>query len=212
MSAIVYRLQEQTQYDEAIHAAAEALREGKLVVFPTETVYGIGCNALDAESVRNLYSAKQRPLDKPLLLHLHDLAQAEQLAYLDERARKLLAAFTPGPLSVITQKREIVPKEVTSGGETVGLRFPSNKLFLDLAKEAGVPIAATSANLSGFASAKDGKAAMELADIADIILDGGTCTYSVESTIISLVGQRPKLLRIGAIDKQTIEEVIGTCD
>lgn len=212
MSAIVYRLQEQTQYDEAVNAAARALRKGKLVVFPTETVYGIGCNALDADAVRNLYRAKQRPLDKPLLLHLHDLAQAEQLAYLEERARKLLAAFTPGPLSVITKKREIVPGEVTSGGETVGLRFPSNKLFLDLSKEAGVPIAATSANLSGFASAKDGKAAMELAEIADIILDGGTCTYSVESTIISLVGKRPKLLRIGAIDKQTIEEVIGICD
>ncbi len=212
MGAKVFRLQQKDQYQTAIQTAAKALREGKLVVFPTETVYGIGCNALDVNAVRNLYTAKQRPHDKPLLLHLHDMAQAEELAYLDDRARELLAAFTPGPLSVITKKRESVPYEVTSGGETVGLRFPSNELFLALSREAGVPIAATSANLSGFSSAKDGKTAEELSDIADVILDGGVCAYSIESTIVSLVGSRPKLLRIGAIDRKTVEEVIGLCD
>lgn len=212
MGAVIFRTNEQYEYEEIINTAAKALRDGGLVVFPTETVYGIGCNALDADAVRGLYRAKQRPLDKPLLLHLHDMSQAETLAFLDARARTLLAAFTPGPLSVIAQKRAIVPYEVTSGGETVGLRFPSNRLFVDLSKRAGVPIAATSANLSGFASAKDGKTASELSSVADLIIDDGVCDYSVESTIVSLVGAKPKLLRVGAISKEKVEEVIGVCD
>lgn len=212
MSAVIYHTMSKIRYELIIDTAATVLREGGLVVFPTETVYGIGCNALDAEAVRKLYRAKQRPLDKPLLLHLYEIAQAEELAYLDDRARRLLSAFTPGPLSVIAKKRDAVPYEVTAGGETVGLRFPSNRLFLDLAKKTGVPIAATSANLSGFASAKDGKAAAELADIADVIIDDGECAYSIESSIVSLANQRPELLRIGAISKEKIEEVIGICD
>ena len=212
MGAIIYRPKNQKQLADAVNAAAKALREGKLVVFPTETVYGIGCNALDRDAVRRLYHAKQRPFDKPLLLHLYSIDQAKTLAHIDERALNLLSSFTPGPLSVIVTKRDTVPYEVTSGGETVGLRFPSNDLFLQLAKAANIPIAATSANISGFISAKDGKAAEELSDVADVILDGGTCEYSIESTIVSLTGTKPKLLRIGALDRQTIEEVIGTCD
>lgn len=212
MGAIVFRLQENELYDRAIRTASEALRNGKLVVFPTETVYGIGCNALDKNAVCNLYKAKQRPPEKPLLLHLHSVEQAETLSVLDERARLLLDVFTPGPLSVITKKKASVPYEVTSGGETVGLRFPSNELFLELSKEAGVPIAATSANLSGFVSAKDGKAAEALCDIADVILDGGVCRYSIESTVLSLAGDRPRILRLGAIPREKLEEVIGVCD
>ena len=212
MGALIYHTKSKIRYEHIIDTAACVLREGGLVVFPTETVYGIGCNALDAEAVKKLYLAKQRPLDKPLLLHLHDIAQAESYAFLDDRASLLLSAFTPGPLSVIAKKRETVPYEVTAGGETVGLRFPSNRLFLDLAKKAGVPIAATSANLSGLESAKDGKAAAELSEIADVIIDDGECSFSIESTIVSLVSDTPKLLRIGAISKERIEEVVGICD
>jgi L-threonylcarbamoyladenylate synthase len=115
-------------------------------------------------------------------------------------------------LSVIVKKRSVIPSVVTSGGDTVGLRFPDEPLFLAIAKEAGVPIAATSANLSGFTSAKDGNAAAELAAVADLIIDGGTCAYSIESTILSLAGERPKLLREGAIPKEKLLEVLEVCD
>lgn len=212
MNAKVYRLQSNTDGATALSAireAAELLRNGGLVVFPTETVYGIGCNAMDPEAVQRLYRAKNRPAEKPLLLHLHSMEQACQAAVLDERARALLKAFTPGPLSVVLPKRPCVPSEVTSGGETVGLRFPSHPLFLALAREAGVPIAATSANFSGSVSAKDGKAAAEaLSEVADLVLDGGRSDYAMESTVVSLVGERPKLLRQGAIPWERVEWVL----
>lgn len=198
--ASVYCLQSNTGCEEAIRHAAECLRNGGLVVFPTETVYGIGCNAMDPQAVKRLYEAKNRPAEKPLLLHLHSVEQAEQLAVLNDRARRLLRAFTPGPLSVVLPKRTCVSYEVTGGGETVGLRFPSHPLFLALAKEAGVPIAATSANFSGSVSAKDGKTAAEaLSEVADVVLDGGRSAYAMESTVVSLVGEEPRLLRQGAL-------------
>lgn len=212
--ASVYCLQSNTGRDEAIRdevirLASECLRNGGLVVFPTETVYGIGCNAMDPHAVKRLYQAKNRPAEKPLLLHLCDMEQAEQLSVLDARARRLLRTFTPGPLSVVLPKRPCVPYEVTSGGETVGLRFPSHPLFLALAKEAGVPIAATSANFSGSVSAKDGMAAAEtLSEVADLILDGGRSAYGMESTVVSLLEEAPKLLRQGAIPWERIEWVL----
>ncbi len=212
MSATIIRVADRDSFEAAVRLAATYLREGKLVVFPTETVYGIGCNALDTEAVEALYRAKNRSHDKPLLLHLYSVSQAEEYAYLDETARRLLSLFTPGPLSVIVKKRSVIPSVVTSGGDTVGLRFPDEPLFLAIAKEAGVPIAATSANLSGFTSAKDGNAAAELAAVADLIIDGGTCAYSIESTILSLAGERPKLLREGAIPKEKLLEVLEVCD
>ncbi len=196
---------------QAVYAAAEAIRRGGLVIFPTETVYGIGCNALDANAVRSLYAAKNRPADKPLLLHLHSIRQAKELAILDQCAMSLLERFTPGPLSVIVRKKAIVPPEVTSGGDTVGLRFPSHPFFLAMARAAGVPIAATSANRSGSASAIDGRAAA-FTDLADVIVDGGVCTYSVESTIVSLTGETPRLLREGAISRAQLSEVLNLCD
>ncbi len=211
MSAIVIRVTDQVSFDRAVSLGASFLREGKLVVFPTETVYGIGCNALDETAVEALYRAKNRPKEKPLLLHLHSLSQAESCAYLDDAARRLLAAFTPGPLSIIVKKRPHIPSAVTAGGETVGLRFPDEPLFLAMAREAEIPIAATSANISGFTSAKDGDAAREMAEVADLIIDGGICTYSIESTILSLAGDTPKILREGAIPKEKLLEVMGQC-
>lgn len=211
MGAKHFILTSNTDFSQAVSAAAEAIRRGGLVIFPTETVYGIGCNALDAEAVKSLYKAKNRPLDKPLLLHLHSLEQASELAHLDASALALLEQFTPGPLSVIVRKKNIVPSEVTSGGDTVGLRFPSHPFFLALSREAGVPIAATSANRSGTSSAKDGSSAA-FTDQADVIVDGGVCAYSVESTIVTLVGETPKLLREGAISRAELSEVLSLCD
>lgn len=196
----------------ALQTAAEALNRGGLVVFPTETVYGIGCNALDVDAVRRLYAAKNRPAEKPLLLHLHAMEQAEQVAVLDARVRLLLHRFTPGPLSVILPKRSCVPDVVTSGGATVGLRFPSHPLFLELARMVKFPIAATSANLSGSVSAKDGAAAEILEGRADVILEDGICEFSLESTVLSLLAERPKILRQGALSRECLEEVLGACD
>ena len=212
MSATVLKITDGESLSKAAALAAEYLLGGKLVVFPTETVYGIGCNALDPSAVERLYYAKKRPFDKPLLLHLHSVKQAMEYSVLDARSKALLERFTPGPLSVIVRKKENVPSIVTSGGDTVGLRFPDEPFFLSMAREAGIPIAATSANLSGFTSAKDGNAAAELKDVADLIIDHGTCAFSLESTILSLAGQRPKLLREGAISKEKLLEVLSVCD
>ena len=120
MGTRIYSLRTQEERDErlrdALRDASRTLRDGGLVVFPTETVYGIGCSASDPDAVRRLYAAKRRPAEKPLLLHLHDLAQAEWAAFLDGRTRVLLSLFTPGPLSVVLPKREAVPDVVTAGG------------------------------------------------------------------------------------------------
>lgn len=196
----------------AVREAAEALRRGGLVVFPTETVYGIGCDALNADAVAGLYRAKLRPPEKPLLLHLYDRKQIGMVSEPDERAEKLLARFTPGPLSLIVRKKALIPGIVTSGGDTVGLRFPSDPVFLAVAEAFGGVIAATSANLSGFSSAKDGASAAELCAFADVILDGGACEYALESTIVSLTGSTPRILRSGALPRSEIEKEIGPCD
>ncbi|MBQ0092776.1 MAG: threonylcarbamoyl-AMP synthase [Clostridiales bacterium] len=214
MSAILYHLQNADPQERtaAIEHASDVLRHGGLVIFPTETVYGIGCDALNADAVENLYRAKKRPYDMPLLLHLYDREQAERASVLDEKARKLLSAFTPGPFSLIVPKKEIIPPIVTSGGNTVGLRFPSDPLFLELAETFGGILAATSANLSGFSSAKNGEAVAELQEIADVILENGECLFSMESTILSMTGKTPKILRQGALPREEIEKVIGICE
>ena len=214
MSAVLYHLQNADPQERtaAIEHASDVLRRGGLVIFPTETVYGIGCDALNADAVENLYYAKKRPYDKPLLLHLYDREQAERASVLDEKARKLLSAFTPGPFSLIVPKKEIIPSIVTSGGNTVGLRFPSDPLFLELAETFGGILAATSANLSGFSSAKNGEAVAELKEIADVILENGECLFSMESTILSMTGKTPKILRQGALPREEIEKVIGICE
>lgn len=211
MGARLFHIDDENR-DEAVRYAADVILRGGLVVFPTETVYGIGCNALDADAVRRLYLAKKRPSDKPLLLHLYSMEQAEQVAVLGERARMLLARFTPGPLSVILPKKLCLPDVVTSGGDTVGLRFPQHSLFQALASRVGVPIAATSANMSGSVSAKDGTQALVMEDCADVILDDGACRYALESTVVSLVAEKPRILRQGALQRAELEAVIGSCD
>ena len=195
----------------AVERCAALLAAGGLVVFPTETVYGIGADACNAEAVRALYRAKNRPAEKPLLLHLSSRAQAERVAVLDERARALLDRFTPGPLTLILPKRPCVPDCVTSGGDTVGLRFPSNPAAIALIERFGGPVAATSANESGAASAKNGAdAAAAFAGVADAVIDAGPCAYGLESTILSLV-RAPRILRQGALTRAALERVIELC-
>lgn len=193
-----------------IDLCANILKNGGIAVFPTETVYGVGGNVFDTKVIERLYEAKCRPREKALLCHLVSVSQAEEIGYLDDTARALIKAFTPGPLTVIVKKKPCVGDNVTSGMDTVGLRFPSNKVFLELGNKCGFPIAATSANISGESNPTDAKAAMEsLGDRVDIILDSGVTPVGVPSTIVSLAGNRPVILREGAVTEEMIKEVIG---
>lgn len=212
MSAAIYKTSDLHPDGKAISECARVLRAGGIAVFPTETVYGIGVDAFNAEAIARLYAAKHRSAEKPLLMHISGLAAAEELAYLDPHSRELIARFTPGPLTLILKRRSCIPANAVSGGDTVGLRFPSNGIFLALAKEFGGAIAATSANISGAASAVDASGVSGVSESCDIILDGGHTEYGLESTIISLVGEKPRLLRRGSFDVRLAEEVVGRCE
>ncbi len=193
-----------------ISECAAILKNGGIAVFPTETVYGVGANVFDSKGIDRLYEAKCRPREKALLCHLVSVAQAEEIGYIDDTARALIKAFTPGPLTVIVKKKPCIGDNVTSGMDTVGLRFPSNNVFLELGNKCGFPVAATSANISGDISPVDAKAAIaSLGDRVDIILDSGLTPVGVPSTIISLAGNRPQILRNGAVTEEMIKEVIG---
>lgn len=212
MSARVYRVDESAPDKNSIIDAVNALKAGKLVVFPTETVYGIGADAFDESAVNSLYEKKQRSYDKPLLMHISSLEMAQSIAFLDESAIELIRRFTPGPLTLVVKRRDSLPSVAVSGGDTVGLRFPSNNVFLEISKAFGAPIAATSANISGQESAKSSADLSPVMDIADVVIDSGICEYGLESTIVSLVGDRPKILRQGSFPRELIEEVLGICD
>ena len=197
----------------AIEKCAGIIKNGGIVIFPTETVYGIGVNALDENAVRRLYGVKKRPFDKPLLMHIQGLETASRIGVITPEAEKLVKAFTPGPLTVIVKKRPgVIPDIALSGGDTVGLRFPSDRVVIELAKACGVPLAATSANFSGAGSAASAMDIDGVAEYADAVIDGGRCECSLESTIVSVCSGRPRILRQGAFPRDRIEEVIGICD
>ncbi len=195
---------------DGINTCADILRSGGIAVFPTETVYGVGANVFNEKAIERLYTAKCRPKEKALLCHLYSAEQANEIGYLDDTARTLIKVFTPGPLTVIVKKKPCIGDNVTSGMDTVGLRFPSNNVFLSLAKKCGFPIAATSANISGEASPAEAESVMRsLGDRVDAIIDSGSTAVGVPSTIISLAGNKPVILRQGAVTEAMIKEVIG---
>lgn len=195
---------------EDLVAAAQCLRSGGLVAFPTETVYGLGGNGLDPLAAKKIYEAKGRPSDNPLILHLYEPEEAEKYAYTCPLYYKLAMAFMPGPLTVILPKKPCVPKEVTGGLDTVALRVPSHRVARALLQETGLPIAAPSANTSGRPSPTLVKYVIEDLDgKVDMILDGGPCDIGLESTIVLLEGNSMKLLRPGGI---TPEMLAPLCD
>lgn len=194
--------------DKDVLRCADIIKNGGTVAFPTETVYGIGANGLDEMAVEGLYKAKNRPPVKPISLCVADLESAQQVAVFDNRAKKLFTLFMPGPLTLVLPKRSVVPDVVTAGLDSVGIRVPLHPVALSLARKCGVPIALTSANLSGEVSPKDGDTVVKtLCGKADAIINGGRCEVGVESTIVSLVGEI-KLLRQGAIPYETILEAL----
>ena len=189
---------------------AELIRNGELVAFPTETVYGLGANGLDGEAVNKIFEAKGRPNDNPLILHIAKKSDVKDLwAHVPKIANTLMDTFWPGPLTLIFNKADCVPYEVTAGLETVAIRMPQDKTARTLIQKAGVPIAAPSANRSGRPSPTTARHVLDDMDgRIPLILDGGPCRYGVESTVLSLVGE-PMILRPGAVTREMLEAVIG---
>ena len=200
--------------DEAIARAAEFIRAGQVVGFPTETVYGLGANALDRDAVMKIFAAKDRPADNPLIVHITDISQIDGLisGEMGESARKLAEKFWPGPLTMIFPCAEVVPDCVTAGLKTVGIRMPAHPDAIRLIKACGCPVAAPSANRSGKPSPTTAKRVMEDMDgRIPMILDGGECNVGLESTVLDMTGDVPRVLRPGGVTPEEIAETVGAC-
>jgi len=191
--------------------AADIIKKGGLAAFPTETVYGLGGNALDKMAAHKIYKAKGRPSDNPLIVHIGNIEQLALLTdKLPEKAKFVIEKFWPGPLTIILKKKEAVPYEITGGLETVAVRMPDNEIALALINEAKVPIAAPSANISGRPSPTSVKHVIaDLFGRIDMIIDGGQVGIGIESTILDLTADMPVILRPGYITKDMIESVLG---
>ncbi|MGR9044005.1 MAG: L-threonylcarbamoyladenylate synthase [Gammaproteobacteria bacterium] len=198
--------------DAAIAQAVSLLRQGRLVAFPTETVYGLGADASNPDAVQRIFSAKGRPADHPLIVHIPDVESLNKWArVVPESARRLADRFWPGPLTLILKKNPKVPSVVTGGQDTVGLRIPDNPVALRLLRAFGGGIAAPSANrFERISPTRAQHVAEELGGQVDMILDGGPCQVGVESTIVDLSGAKPVLLRPGQITRTQIERVLET--
>ncbi|MBM3229748.1 threonylcarbamoyl-AMP synthase [Candidatus Parvarchaeota archaeon] len=191
--------------------AAQIIKSGGLVAFPTETVYGLGANALDATAVRKIFAAKGRPSDNPLIVHIWSKRQIPAVAKeLNGNAKKLIKTFFPGPLSLVLKKSGKIPMAVTAGLQSVCVRMPSPVLTRQFLKDCGVPIAAPSANLSGRPSPTSWEHVHhDLGGRIDAIIAGHTCAHGLESTVIDCTKQIPVLLRPGALSLEKIEEAVG---
>ena len=199
---------------EILEEAAEILKNGGLVAFPTETVYGLGANGLDAHACKKIYEAKGRPSDNPLILTIGDVSGLYPIvSRVTENAQKIIDAFWPGPITLVLPKAECVPPEVTGGLDTVAVRYPSNKIARELIKTAGIPVAAPSANSSGKPSpTRASHVVFDMDGKIDMIIDGGAADWGLESTILDVSADKPVLLRPGAVTKEMIEKVVGEID
>lgn len=201
--------------EKSIAEAAELLRSGEIVVLPTETVYGIGANALDDKAVAKIFAAKNRPQFNPLISHVNDIDAAAEIVEMDARARKVANAFWPGPLTLILPRKEGggISELVSAGLPTLAVRVPSHKVARAVIKAAGVPIAAPSANASGEPSATTPKHAAEsLGDNVSYILAAGSCDVGLESTVLDLSSDVPTILRPGAITVEDLKPYLGTVE
>ncbi|MCX8171014.1 MAG: L-threonylcarbamoyladenylate synthase [Candidatus Bathyarchaeota archaeon] len=194
-----------------IELAADVIRRGGLVAFPTETVYGLGANALNSEAVRNIYLAKMRPMDNPIIVHVARREDVYRLAIeVPEEAEKLMRYFWPGPLTLILKASEIVPRITTGGLDTVAIRMPRHKVALALIEASGTPIAAPSANLAGRPSPTMAEHVIQdLYGRIDVILDAGPTNIGVESTVIDLTFNPPQILRPGGVTYEELKSVLG---
>ncbi len=191
--------------DEAIAEAAAIIREGGLVAFPTETVYGLGANALDGGAVRRIFEVKGRPGDNPLIAHVASPEAAEALCHVDERAKALMRAFWPGPLTLLLPKKPVVPPETNAGLASVAVRMPSHPAARAFLAACGVPVAAPSANLSGRPSPTTAQHVLtDLNGQIPLILDGGPCEVGLESTVLDLTAEPPAIVRPGGVTREML--------
>ncbi len=192
---------------EGVKEALKALKRGGIVIYPTDTLYGLGCNALDKSAVERLSKAKRRPASNPLPIAVNGIEMMKQYAEISDTAERLVKEFLPGALTVVL-KRKNLPDILTAGLPEVGIRIPKSDIALRLVELLGVPITATSANISGNAPPVSAEEAASQIREADIVLDGGRLGKGVPSTVIDLTG-KPKILREGAIKREELERVIG---
>lgn len=191
--------------------AANILKKGGLVAFPTETVYGLGANALCKEAVKKIYQAKGRPSDNPLIIHIAEFSEIKPLVKkIPQKAKVLIDKFWPGPLTIVFEKSPIIPEETSGGLNTVAIRMPKNKIAQQLIKVCGFPIAAPSANKSGSPSPTLANHVFDdLNSKIDMIIDGGMCDCGIESTVVDVTGDKIYILRPGSITKEMLEDTIG---
>ncbi len=199
-----------------INTAANFLKEGGVVAMPTETVYGLSADALNGDAVAKIFAAKGRPMDNPLIVHIADIADIERLNLVAEfpaKAKQLADKFWPGPLTIIMKKSDVIPHAVSAGLDTVAIRLPSHEIARALIRESGTALAAPSANKSGSPSPTTAQHVMaDLQGSIDAVIDGGRCDVGVESTVITLATDTPRLLRPGLVTVEQIEAVIGKID
>lgn len=198
--------------DQSIKKAADTIRNGGLVAIPTETVYGLGCNALDTNAVQKVFNAKGRPAINPLIVHVAAIAQAQSISDFTPLAQKIASYFWPGPVTLIVPKRDGagVSNLCTAGLDTIAVRFPEHDVARKIIQLAGVPIAAPSANASGTMSPTSPRHVYDsLGDKVDMILAGGACKTGLESTVVDATGDIPVILRYGIITKEDLEQVLG---
>lgn len=207
----VLRINSNKPDDVIIERASSLIRSGEIVAFPTETVYGLGANALDPLAISKIYQIKGRPSDNPLIIHIGDLNMLSGLvSTISPREMRMIKKFWPGPITLIFKKSKSVPKITTGGLGTVAVRMPRNKIALALIKRSGLPIAAPSANLSGKPSPTNASHVREDLDgKVKLILDGGRTEIGIESTVIDMTPRIPVILRPGGISKERIEDEIG---
>jgi len=195
---------------ESIREACEIIKNGDVVAIPTETVYGLFADATKADACANIFKAKDRPQDNPLIVHISDYEMLNDIAAeIPEDAMKLAEAFWPGPLTIILKKKDIIPDTTSAGLDTVGIRMPSNPVVLEIISKTRLPLAGPSANRSGRPSPTDAQTVFnDMNGRIPLVLDGGECNIGVESTVVSLAGKTPVLFRPGYITKAQMEDVL----
>lgn len=211
MNTQILKINPQNPEKDKIEQAAQVWRDGGTVAFPTETVYGLGANALNEAAVKKIFEAKGRPADNPLIVHISDFEEVDRLVEnIPAGTKHLMSSFWPGPLTIIMKKSNIIPDIITAGLDTVAIRLPSHPIARSLIKVSGIPIAAPSANTSGKPSPTIAQHVIDdLFGKVDIIIDGGPAEVGLESTVIDVTGEIPVLLRPGGVTYEQLRSVLG---